>query len=457
MKENYVNLCAFNYGKYSYTVVKNGDKVVYFESVNGKYVMPIINFNLYDNEGKSLTLVNQHFFMSQLINRVNVALKKGYFSNDNDIINYLSDIKAKTENDGTLKKLFKGSMMQQIDEANFESNKKEILSYLDRFRYDTFVSYNNVSIFEGSLEKDQSSDNQIEVLDDNQNTESSDDLYEVIDDELVNDSEQKNDISDDFNPVSDNVFDLSEVNDNIDSVDSNDYFSSLDSSSLDVHEDSVVESINSDSNIDESVINNVQNDILNNVDVVDSIESDNLNNLNENQIVSNEFNLFNNIQGKTNLQDNNVQVSSGLNDVSVSFQNIDNDVQNDFYSQQNDVQNNTLSYGLGENQDNSNISYIDEVKDRLSSGYNGISSSNSSQISNESVNENLDFSAGNVTLGDSVISDKNELPELEKVSDVPVESDNNSKKKGHLGVVIFMIIFVLVLCALSFYLYNYVF
>ena len=65
MKENYINLCTFNFGKRNYVVMKNNSKIMYFESVNGKYVMPIISFNLYDNEGKSLTVVNQHFFMKR--------------------------------------------------------------------------------------------------------------------------------------------------------------------------------------------------------------------------------------------------------------------------------------------------------------------------------------------------------------------------------------------------------
>ena len=153
MKGSYSNLCVFNYGKHSYVVMKSSDKIMYFESVNGKYVMPITDFNLYDNEGKSLTLVNQHFFMNQLVNRLNIALKKGYFSNEQDMVKYLNDLKSNSENDVNLNKLFKGSLMSEINENNFENNKKEILKYLDKYRFDTFESYNNVSIFDGSLEK----------------------------------------------------------------------------------------------------------------------------------------------------------------------------------------------------------------------------------------------------------------------------------------------------------------
>ena len=82
MKENYSELCSFNFGKRCYVVIKNSNKVIYFERVNDKYVMPITSFDLYDNEGKSMTLVNEHFFMNQLVSRINIALGKGYFVND---------------------------------------------------------------------------------------------------------------------------------------------------------------------------------------------------------------------------------------------------------------------------------------------------------------------------------------------------------------------------------------
>lgn len=135
-----------------YTVMKNNDKVLYFEVVNNKYVQPISSFNLYDNEGKSLTSVNEHFFMNQLVNRINVACKKGIFISDQEIVDFLNKVKASCE-DLELKKLFKGSYMTEINEFNFENNKRNIVRYLDKFKFDTFVDYNNVSVFSGSLEK----------------------------------------------------------------------------------------------------------------------------------------------------------------------------------------------------------------------------------------------------------------------------------------------------------------
>ena len=153
VKDNYNNLCTFNFGKHCYAIIKNGNKVVYFESVNDRYVMPITSFNLFDNEGKSLNVVNHHFFMNQLVNRINIALKKGFFLNDQDLINYLIDMKNIFEKDTFLKKLFNGSVMGEINEINFEDNKKKLLSYLDKFKFDTFVDYNSVSVLNGSLEK----------------------------------------------------------------------------------------------------------------------------------------------------------------------------------------------------------------------------------------------------------------------------------------------------------------
>ena len=112
-----------------------------------------------------------------------------------------------------------------------------------------------------------------------------------------------------------------------------------------------------------------------------------------------------------------------------------------------------------DNQQNSNVSYIDEVKDRLNAGNNISGNLGQSQFNNEMASESLGFSPSNVTVGDSVISDKNELPELEKISSVPIEEGKVDKadKKSHLGIIIFMILLVIALGALSFYLYNYVF
>ena len=154
MKDNYSKLITFKFGKHTYDVLKEYDKVLYFEVQDDNYIMPIESFNLYDNQGKSLTSVNQHFFMNQLVNRINLACKKGIFVSDEEIVDYLSKLKNKVESDSQLSGLFKGSLMTEINEDNFEKNKKSLLDYLDKNRFDTFVSYNNVSIFTGSLEKE---------------------------------------------------------------------------------------------------------------------------------------------------------------------------------------------------------------------------------------------------------------------------------------------------------------
>ena len=161
MRDNYVKLIDFVFGKYTYTVMKNNDKVMYFEVVNNKYVLPVDSFNLYDNEGKSLTSVNEHFFMNQLVNRINNFCRKGILISDQEIVEYLEKIKS-SSSDPELKKLFKGSNMKQIDEFNFENNKRNLIRYLDKFKYDSFVDYNNVSIFDGSLEKNSSLNNEVE-------------------------------------------------------------------------------------------------------------------------------------------------------------------------------------------------------------------------------------------------------------------------------------------------------
>lgn len=157
MRDNFVKLIDFIFGKYIYTVMKNNDKVLYFEVVDNKYVQPISSFNLYDNAGKSLTSVNEHFFMNQLVSRINVACKKGIFISDQEIVDFLNKIKTSC-GDPELIKLFKGSYMNEINEFNFEDNKRNIVRYLDKFKFDTFVDYNNVSVFNGSLEKNVSAE-----------------------------------------------------------------------------------------------------------------------------------------------------------------------------------------------------------------------------------------------------------------------------------------------------------
>ena len=543
MKENYNNLCVFNFGKHCYVIMKSNDKVMYFENVNGKYVMPITNFSLYDNQGKSLTLVNQHFFMNQLINRINIALRKGYFSNDDDIVSYLNDLKKNSESDSNLNGLFKGSLMGEINEDNFENNKRELLKYLDKFRFDTFVNYNNVSIFNGSLEKCESQESNVSVVaDDNSqnldiieedvqdngeqmNNEIIDESFEVVDDvqnnigssdniqdngvDVIEDISEVNEVTN--NVMENNMFDFSNVssNDNNDSVDSSDYFSSLGNSNSQVQNTSeVVSSVNSNDYfaqfnetnvvpatnqvVDNIGISNNQNNlnveqtsnvgnqvdnINNQIDSVSNVVQNDLNVSTDNSFVDN-VGVYNNqdslnAQQVNNIQDVNdfTQLSSVVDNQSNGVQSVDDNYNFGVSSTAPNLENPSfipnpdfadpfsLSNSLDGNQSSVNTSYIDEVKDRLSTGYDGPSNLNQSQFNNEIVTENLGFSPSNVTLGDSVISDRNDLPELEKISSVPIDENSIDKtdKKGRLGIIIFMIFLVLALGALSFYLYNYVF
>ncbi len=247
MRDNFVKLMDFIFGKYMYTIMKNNDKVLYFEVVNNKYVQPISSFNLYDNEGKSLTSVNEHFFMNQLVNRINVACKKGIFISDQEIITFLSKIKACC-GDSELKKLFKGTYMNEINEFNFEDNKRNIVRYLDKFKFDTFVDYNNVSVFNGSLEKNsdevstepnidilpvETMDIQNNVVQDsienvvqNADINNSDDM-EVVDivDESANNNEISNVQQTDANSVGLDFMNIPVDNSTGDVVSSSDYFS----------------------------------------------------------------------------------------------------------------------------------------------------------------------------------------------------------------------------------------
>ena len=534
MKDNYSNLCVLNLGKHCYSIMKSNDKVMYFENVNGKYVMPISNFNLYDNQGKSLTLVNQHFFMNQLINRINIALKKGYFSNDTDIVNYLNNLKKNSENDSNLMNLFKGSLMGEINEINFESNKREILKYLDKFRFDTFVNYNNVSIFNGSLEKNDVQvntvqnevlDNNVDIVDSSLNTSEEVNIEELNmdeskDSEVVEISEPNvsenfevsdsgitdviEEVNDNSTSQDNNAFDFMNVNSNDSNefVNSNDYFSSLGNSNSTVQNNSdVISGISSsdyfsqagetniqvqpvDTTLNQSNLDSLNNGFVSNSDnqinenvVFNDVQSvsepfvENSNSFQQNDIVTNNELNTQNTSGDVNIVSESVQpepiveqVSSvesvpEVNNQSFGFEGAPQFLENPSFSSNISNDPFSMSNALNSQQNSSNASYIDEVKDRLSAGNNVSNDLNQSQFNNEMGSESLGFSPSNVSIGDSVISDSNELPELEKISSEPLEENRIDKtdKKSHLGIIIFMILLVIALGALSFYLYNYVF
>ena len=286
MRDNYVKLIDFIFGKYMYTVMRNNDKILYFEVVNNKYVEPIYSFNLYDNEGKSLTSVNEHFFMNQLVNRINVACKKGIFISDQEIVEYLNKVKSSC-GDSELKKLFKGSYMSEINEFYFENNKRNILRYLDKFKYDTFVDYNNVSIFNGSLEKNgNQSVADVNLDTSNESVETNDVVNNEPVVESIDDSVENIDVVDDSDSTttSNNIDFMNIPVDNSlgDVVNSSDYFSNQISD-------------NSSQNVEEVIENNdVQNVTSNDMvqDVVDDI-------IDESSVVSNQDNV---VQSVDNVQ-----------------------------------------------------------------------------------------------------------------------------------------------------------
>ena len=288
MRDNYIKLIDFIFGKYMYTVMRNNDRILYFEVVNNKYVEPIYSFNLYDNEGKSLTSVNEHFFMNQLVNRINVACKKGIFISDQEIVEYLNKVKSSC-GDPELKKLFKGSYMSEINEFYFENNKRSILRYLDKFKYDTFVDYNNVSIFNGSLEKNGNqsvADVNLDVS--NESVETNDVVNNEPVVESIDDSVESIDVVDDSDSTttSNNIDFMNIPVDNSlgDVVNSSDYFSNQISD-------------NSSQNVEEVIENNdVKNDTSNDMvqDVVEDI-------IDESSVVSNQNNV---VQSVDNVQQN---------------------------------------------------------------------------------------------------------------------------------------------------------
>ncbi len=492
MRENYNNLCIFNFGKRCYVVMKNNDKVLYFESVDGKYVMPITSFNLYDNEGKSLTVVNQHFFMNQLINRINIALSKGYFSDDKELIDYLHDIKDNIENDISLKKIFKGSLMKEIDEDNFEINKKELLKYLDKFKIDSFTPYNNVSIFNGSLEK-VSSDNTVSL--DSVQSDKSLDLEDKDKSEPVNtfslnivfngisssdnasNSGSLDNVKIDNNSTNDefNFTDINKFNieDSSEFINSNDYFSNMhsDTSGVDqnnvINENSVqVNPVSTDNTNLNNNINQFSGDLSNNVsgnennnqintidnivsnDDINQFSGDLSNNVSSSEI-STQSNEYNSILDSIGIDGNSEKTNPNILEnvvPEIDVLNLNNAANNVQVPNLDDVT------SLGS-------SYIDQVKNRIQnssvSTSGSINNVNQMKYGNE-MGEVSSFEPNvNVNLNNEVITDKNELPELESISNDEVNVSDNKKSKA--GFIVIMIIVLLLLGFISYYLYRYVF
>lgn len=467
MKDNYSKLITFKFGKHIYDVLKEYDKVLYFEVQDDNYIMPIESFNLYDNQGKSLTSVNQHFFMNQLVSRINLACKKGIFVSDEEIVDYLSKLKNKVESDSELSSLFKGSLMGEINEDNFEKNKKSLLDYLDKNRFDTFVNYNNVSIFTGSLEKES------EVSDDTSKTDILDDqptdVLEVQPVEEIVSSEPVEEVVE--TPIEEN---------NQGTV----QFDNLDSVRVD----------------DEPAVD--VNDFFGNSQANSAYESDF-----DMQDSNNSNNMFFDMSAENSFDSNfgtESQPEPVLNTEKLS---VDNNVSNVFYG--------GFSEPTVSNDVPSNVSYIDEVKNRIGDSSSVVSEFNSMStpafeyqgtpvdsevndvleetitpevnvvepvITNNEVSNNSLEEASINTFSTEVQSDA-----LNSVSDTTINSaivqenvsnsstgqnelsmdfDDNSitqsdlqknNKKSSAGVIIFIIILVLLLIGFSYYLYNYVF
>ena len=496
MQENYKSLADFCFGKRIYSVLSNNNKIKYFEKINGEYVMPITSFNLFDNEGKSLTHVNQHFFMNELVDRLNNAFKKGIFVNDLECIDYLNDLISKMSNDVNLKKLFKGSNLKEINEENFELNKKEIVNYLDTFRFDTFVNYNNVSIFNGSIDKKNEGFNLetpyglSEKLNNNFNFSS--DLQKAdiksigssdnfIDVGSVNESDvqevnpSNNSLVDSFNQVENNnvveskdninnvfgnnsdVFDFSsyKIEDNIESVDSNDYFNVLKNDS----QSNTQEVIQNNNEINDAINLFEGNNVSSEVVLANPFENNNIiepiKNIDLEKASANLFGVNNVVESDNNVVSNNgsdsvtqVENNSVINNNDVVDNNV-LDMVNPFeannYIQNNDVTSETVSSNLFDvNNVNVNNNIVNNNDDLTNSiGVNNVVESNNNVVDNniiqtnnvtsEAISSNL-FDVNNVNMNNNIVNNNDDLTNSIGVNNV-VESNNNVNANSNLSYI----------------------
>lgn len=360
MQDNYVVLGVFKFGKRIYEILNNNGEIKYFEKINEQYVMPILNFNLYDNSGKSLSQVNQHYFMSELVLKIREAYRRKIFVVDLECIKFLDDFISKVCNDLEFKKLLKGSYMNEINEENFENNKKRIVKYLNSFKFDTFIDYNNVAIFNGSLNKNDISsenvNNEEEVSNDLDNFDI--DIIDCVDTEFNNE-------------FIDNKMDVKEekiIDDTIDDV--------VIDNSIDTMEDHLFDSeVSDDINLDESLYNNEK---LENITYVEENISENINNDENNDIELD--NQMSNIFFEDELSSN-------------DFDNTSTDILvNNVNSNENIIfgGNDNISFG-------DNFSYLNEVKSRIENnksnvGALSINKKNNSQNMDNNINENMDNS-----------------------------------------------------------------
>ena len=367
MQDNYVILGIFNFGKRKYEVLNNNGEIKYFEKINDQYVMPIINFNLYENSGKSLTQVNQHYFMSELVKKIQESFKRKIFVTDEECSSFLDDFISKVCSDLEFKKLLKGSYMKDINEDNFELNKKRIDKYLNSYKFDTFIDYNNVSIFNGSISKLDNSDVDNESVELNKKTEVNNEVSEINDSEINNVETSKQEETEVIeNNIIDYDIDIIDIQDDIDNNSQN--------SSLSNDSSKISESVELNNNI------NINDFDLNDVDVeshvFDNEVSDDIN-LDEN--------VYNDVDNKVNEKNNN------LNDKNIVFGDENSDK---FLNESSLNKNDDIMFGVSEDITfGENFSYLNEVKNRIQNNKSqvGLSSNISrNKVQEEKVENKID-------------------------------------------------------------------
>jgi len=367
MQDNYVILGIFNFGKRKYEVLNNNGEIKYFEKINDQYVMPIINFNLYENSGKSLTQVNQHYFMSELVKKIQESFKRKIFVTDEECSSFLDDFISKVCSDLEFKKLLKGSYMKDINEDNFELNKKRIDKYLNSYKFDTFIDYNNVSIFNGSISKLDNSDVDNESVELNKKTEVNNEVSEINDSEINNVETSKQEETEVIeNNIIDYDIDIIDIQDDIDNNSQN--------SSLSNDSSKISESVELNNNI------NINEFDLNDVDVeshaFDNEVSDDIN-LDEN--------VYNDVNNKVNDKNNN------LNDKNIVFGDENSDK---FLNESSLNKNDDIMFGVSEDITfGENFSYLNEVKNRIQNNKSqvGLSSNiSSNKVQEEKVENKID-------------------------------------------------------------------
>ena len=449
MNENYKCLGNFNFGKRNYVILKNENKIKYFEKINEQYVMPILGFSLYDNEGKSLTHVNQHYFMNELTKKINEAFNKKIFVNDIECINYLDNLIKEISSDIELKRLFKGTNMKIINEEYFERNKKDINKYLDKFRCDTFVNYNNVSIFDGSILK-----NENKIL---ENSELNEEIKEEKIDEINIEDKLDNLEVVDFSEIKEDKLDNLEIiesnEENIDEFEIID-FNQIKEEKIDEFE------LSEDEKIKENKIENLEIIDSNQINEDNKIKNNDEFLINELEKSNNVIDLISDFEEKNinyqfnNLENNDnsnieVKYEDNINNEEIKNENI-NEIKKeenlDFINNgnllfnnsvnENNINNNKINENINtelNKKENINLSYIDQVKNRIENNKN-------ESVLNVKNSTNINFGE-ETDINSEVIVDNNQLPEIDNINNEIIKEYKTTKKKK--GKFKFIILFIL--------------